>query len=174
MMVERIWIWSLSNKSKTLQRHVLKLATSWFIRSPSRKDDIQIGFLLKKKIYQRENVRMVGLLLQTLRTKLLSARVSLILLRIDTCPSKMQQQISKLTQVMLKHKVSHEVEAYKFLHMMAEVRWLLRPRASRRRWQKPNKRAKESKLLYKLLHLHLHPVFGFISSLSRMIGFEGE
>ena len=37
----------------------------------------------------------------------------------------MQQQISKLTQVMLKHKVSQEVEAYKFLHMMAEVRWLL-------------------------------------------------
>ena len=48
---------------------------------------------------------------------------------------------------MLKHKVSHEVEAYKFLRMMAEVRWLLRPRTSRRRWQKPSIRAKEGKLL---------------------------
>ena len=65
---------------------------------------------------------MVGLLIPTLPTKLIRACVSVIPLRIDTCPSKMQQQISKLTQVMLKHKVSQEVEAYKFLHMMAEVR----------------------------------------------------
>ena len=90
---------------------------------------------------------MVGLLIQTLPTKLIRACGSVIPLRIDTCPSKMQQQISKLTQVMLKHKVSQEVEAYKFLHMMAEVRWLLRPRTSRRRWQKPSIRAKEGKLL---------------------------
>ena len=91
-------------------------------------------------MYERENVRMVELLIQTIRTKLLSACVSIIPLRVDTCPSKMQQQISKLTQVMLKHKVSHEVEAYKFLHMMAEVRRILQPRTSRRRWRKLSKR----------------------------------